>query len=222
MFADLAGYTALTDIHGDELAADLAEQFCREVGAALPPGAEDLKSLGDACMIHVETAGHAVEFALLLLESVAARPPFPAVRIGMHTGPAIARNGDWFGQTVNTAARIAELAGPDEILISEATRRSVDDRARVRYSDLGLHDLRNIRVPHRLFRAAAATGTTRATPCAIDPVCRLRVALDSAVVADARNPLRVFCSQACADEFARDPRRYAISGGNVRALRALP
>lgn len=222
VFADLAGYTALTDVHGDVMAADLAEQFCRAVGAALPPGAEDLKSLGDACMIHVDTAGSAVEFALSLLESVSARLPFPAVRVGMHTGPAIARGGDWFGQTVNTAARIAELAGADEILVSDTTRRCAGERGRARYVDVGVHDLRNIRAPHRLFRASAAAGMSATTPCAIDPVCRLRVALHDAVTVDRQRPVRAFCSQRCADEFARDPLRYAIAAGGFPALRSLP
>lgn len=219
MFADLAGYTALTDVHGDEMAADLAGQFCCEVGAALPPGAEDLKSLGDACMVHVETAADAVQFALALLERVAARPRFPAVRVGMHTGTAVERGGDWFGQTVNVAARIAELAGPDEILLSSATRESAGDRRAVRYADLGVRDLRNIRAPHRLFRAAPEAGVRDAGVWAIDPVCRMRVALDDAVVLDSHDPLRAFCSQRCADEFAHNPYRYPIPGSAAPALR---
>ncbi|UUY02207.1 hypothetical protein LRS13_15975 [Svornostia abyssi] len=56
VFADRAWCTAPTEVHGDEMAADMAEQFCREVGAALPSEAEDPKSLGDARMIHVAPA----------------------------------------------------------------------------------------------------------------------------------------------------------------------
>ncbi|MBJ7518501.1 MAG: hypothetical protein JHC84_02295 [Solirubrobacteraceae bacterium] len=221
VFADLAGYTALTDIHGDEMAADLAGQFCRDVGAALPPGAEDLKSLGDACMVHVETATGAVQFALALLERVARRPRFPAVRVGMHTGTAVERGGDWFGQTVNAAARIAELAGPDEILLSCTTRDSARERPRVQYENLGLRELRNIRAPQRIFRAVPATGAPDASTWAIDPVCRMRVALNDAVVLDLRDAPRAFCSQHCANEFAQAPDRYPIPGGAMRALRPL-
>ncbi|UUY03047.1 hypothetical protein LRS13_20580 [Svornostia abyssi] len=221
VFADLAGYTALTDIHGDEMAADLAGQFCCEVGAALPPGAEDLKSLGDACMVHVETAAGAVQFALALFERVVTRSRFPAVRVGMHTGTAVERGGDWFGQTVNAAARIAELAGPDEILLSSVTRESAGGGSQVHYEDLGVRDLRNIRAPQQLFRAVPATCATDKAARAIDPVCRMRVALDDAVVLNRRDTPRAFCSQRCADEFARDPHRYPIPGGAVPALRPL-
>lgn len=218
VFADLAGYTALTDVHGDELAADLAEQFCREVGAALPPEAEDVKSLGDACMVHVETAAGAVDFALALLDRVISRPRFPASRVGMHTGDAIERGGDWFGQTVNTAARIAALARPDEILVSSTTRHAARGQTSVLFEDLGVRELRNIRTPHRIFRADRATAAPGAGAVAIDPVCRMRIAMDDAVIGSCGPVLRMFCSRRCADEFRREPRRYRVAP----ALRPLP
>lgn len=220
VFADLAGYTALTEAHGDQVAADLAQQFCREVGAALPTGGQDLKSLGDACMVYVETAAAALRFAMALQEQVIGRP-FPAVRVGMHTGAAVQRRGDWFGATVNVAARIAQLAGPNEILVSSVTRRATGDQTAARFEDLGIHELRHVRTPQWLFRAGAAIGAAAGRPMAIDPVCRLGVALDEGTTVEHAGAPKVFCSRRCADEFRRAPHRYPIARGLASARRRL-
>lgn len=162
LFADLAGFTALTEAHGDEYGADLAEAFCTALNERLPDGAEDFKMLGDACLVRVDDAAAAVTLALELAGEVGSRDPFPPVRIGMHTGPAIQRGGDWFGTTVNTASRVAALAAADEVLLTEATKAAAGKRSAAAFEELGERRLRNLSQPQRLCRVSPPPSATGA------------------------------------------------------------
>jgi class 3 adenylate cyclase len=122
LFADLVGYTALTEAMGDTAAADLARDFRRTMCTlSRDHGARQVKSMGDGVMIWIGDAGAAVSLAAQALERVGNRPDLLPVRIGVHTGPAVRRGGDWYGSAVNVAARLADQARPNEALISEAT-----------------------------------------------------------------------------------------------------
>ena len=160
VFADLAGFTALTEERGDEYAADLAAAFCAALNARLPDGAEDFKMLGDSCLVRVEDAAAAVTLALELTGEVGSRGPFPPVRIGMHTGPAVQRGRDWFGTTVNVASRVAALAASDEVLLTQATKFAAGERTAARFEDLGERTLRNLSHPQHLYRARRAVSMT--------------------------------------------------------------
>jgi class 3 adenylate cyclase/YHS domain-containing protein len=123
LFADLAGFTALTEAHGDERAADLAETF-RDAVLPLLSGHRGalVKMIGDALMIRCEEPADAIRLGLGIVE-VGGGHGFPTVRGGLHSGAAVARGADWFGATVNLAARVSALAAGEEVLVSEATDR---------------------------------------------------------------------------------------------------
>jgi class 3 adenylate cyclase len=122
LFADLVGYTALTEAMGDHAAADLAREFRRTMCAlSRDHGARQVKSMGDGVMIWIADAGDAVSLAAQTLERVGARPDLLPIRIGVHTGPAVRRGSDWYGSAVNVAARLADRAKPNEALVSDAT-----------------------------------------------------------------------------------------------------
>jgi adenylate cyclase len=122
LFADLVGYTALTDRRGDDTAARVAHEFWRTMSAlSREHGAWHVKSMGDAAMIWVPDAAQAVALAARAVEEVGARPDLLPVRVGAHTGPVVMRGGDWYGSVVNVAARLAREAEPNQALISRAT-----------------------------------------------------------------------------------------------------
>lgn len=210
VFADLAGFTALTEAHGDEFAADVAARFCSEARALLPEyDAEEIKSIGDAVMLRVPDPGGAVELALRVAEELGRHHGSLGVRIGMHTGPAVERGGDWFGATVNVAARVAELAQPGEVLMtaatSDAAKSSVADRE---VRSRGLKRLKNVADPIELFVVCPVDAKTLAG-LPIDPVCRMSV--DPAKGTEPvvyRGVTYHFCSSTCRDRFVADPRRY--------------
>ncbi len=209
MFADLAGFTAMTEAHGDEPAADLAEEFCRLVRGLLPTyGAEEIKVIGDAIMLRVPDAGGAVRLGLQIVCDVGVRHGAPAVRVGMHTGPAVQRSGDWYGATVNVAARVAGVAGGGEVLLTGKTRDEAGSLAGVVFTARGSQRFKNVGEPIAIHAAASDDpSSTREWP--IDPVCRMAVdpSRCAGVLTHGERQYS-FCSMTCIRAFAETPVRY--------------
>jgi adenylate cyclase len=208
VFADIAGYTALTEAHGDADAAELAATFCREISeAAANSGGEVIKTIGDAVMVRHRSPSNAVALGLTAAHEVIAGHGFPAVRVGMHHGPAIARGGDWFGATVNLAARVAALAAGGEVLVTEAVRESAGELAGVEFESRGEQRIRNVIAPVPLFVAVPDDRTSETRH--LDPVCRMLVAEGrEAGSLRHRGTLYRFCSFECARRFLADPDAY--------------
>lgn len=154
LFADLVGFTAFTEDHGDEAAADLAEIFCVRV-CELNEGhaAEEIKTLGDACMVRVPSTDCAVELGLEIVETVGPSQGLPRVRVGIDVGTAIERRGDWFGSTVNRAARVVAAAEEGSVLVTGAVRAAAPDVDLISYTPRGARRLAGIREPVELYRA---------------------------------------------------------------------
>jgi adenylate cyclase len=209
IFADLAGFTAMTEAHGDEEAADLVAEFCRAVRALLAEhDAQEVKTIGDAVMLRAGDPALAIELGLRIAEDVGAQHGFPAVRVGLHTGSAVERGGDWFGAAVNLAARVSGAASGGEVLLSDATRQAAGELGAVDLRERGRQELKNIGEPVLLF-AALRAGERDDRGLPIDPVCRMAVDPDrSAGTLRSGNTEFHFCSLACAEAFAAAPERY--------------
>jgi adenylate cyclase len=159
LFTDLVGYTALADAEGDERAADVALLLHRRVRGLLERfEAREVKALGDGIMLRCADPGAAVRLALRIVTELEAEPGFPAVRVGVHTGPAVSRDGDWYGRGVNVAARLCSVAPGGEVLISDATRRAAGRMRKIDFGERRLHWLRNVTEPVETYSA-------RARPC---------------------------------------------------------
>src|SRR3977135_744511 len=125
LFTDLVGFTALTAERGDEGAADVALEFYGRVRALLAAHrAEEIKAIGDALMIRCEEPSLAIQLGLRIVSELDEDPEFPAVRVGVNTGTAVRREGDWYGAGVNVAARLCAAAGGGEVLVSEPTHEA--------------------------------------------------------------------------------------------------
>jgi adenylate cyclase len=119
-FLDITGYTRLTQERGDEAAATLAGTLSRVVQrASVSHGGRPVKWLGDGVMFYFPDPGPGVVAALDMVEGVAGAG-LPPAHVGLHAGPIIFQEGDYYGQTVNIASRIAEYARPGEVLVSQA------------------------------------------------------------------------------------------------------
>ncbi|MGH2895417.1 MAG: adenylate/guanylate cyclase domain-containing protein [Solirubrobacteraceae bacterium] len=167
VFADLVGYTTLTEQWGDEAAADVARKFRRAMSLlSRQHGAWHVKSMGDGAMIWVPDAGSAVRLAERTLTEVGMRPDLLPVRVGAHTGPAVMRDGDWYGSAVNVAARLADVAEPNEAVVSDATQAIADDGARSALCCRGEVGLRGMPGPIVVWRMAphVTRGERRAVP----------------------------------------------------------
>jgi adenylate cyclase len=109
--------------------------------------AHEVKTLGDGLMIRGDDAALAIGLGLRIVSELEERPGFPAVRVGMHTGAAVEREGDWYGTTVNVAARLCGAAGGGEVLVSDSTRRAAGRLRRIALEQERLHWLKNVTEP---------------------------------------------------------------------------
>lgn len=211
LFADLAGFTAMTEAHGDEVAADAVSDFCRGVRELLPEfEAEQIKSIGDAVMVRVPEAPAAIELAVRLIRDVGTRHGSLAVRVGAHTGPAVQRDGDWFGAAVNLAARVAAVAERGEVLMTEVTRAAAGAAlSAYAIEERPGQEFKNIAEPVTVYALTLASQPDVAG-LPDDPVCRMAVDPTEAEAWRTRDGVELyFCSTECAAVFDRHPERYA-------------
>lgn len=212
VFADLSGFTALTEAHGDEQAADLIGEFCDVVGELLAAhDAQRVKTIGDAIMLRGGSAAASVRLGTRIVREVGAQHGFPMIRVGMHTGTAVERDGDWFGAAVNLAARVSGVASGGEVLVTDHTRTSAGEVDGVAFREHGRQALKNIRQPVLLF-GAVMEGARDSTGLPIDPVCRMAVSPERSAGRLSHESVEFhFCSLDCAGAFAREPGRYAAA-----------
>jgi adenylate cyclase len=209
LFADIAGFTALTEAHGDEEAADLVADFCQAVGAELPArGGAHVKTIGDAILLRIPEPEQAVLLGLCIVNELMRGHGAPAIRVGLHHGSAVERDGDYFGAAVNLAARVSAEATGGEVLVTGNTAALAPAIEGVYYEPRGRHALRNVREPVELFAAVRIAAGEDRLP--IDPVCQMAVDPDHApgrLLHD--GTAYYFCTLSCAGAFARDPDRFA-------------
>lgn len=126
LFTDLVGFTEFNDAVGDAEAIKVLEVQTRlaQEMVATHPGARLVKELGDGLMVWFDEPSVALRSAVALLTAIdGARRSgtFPlAIRMGLHHGEALTRRDDVVGNTINVGARVADLAGPGELLVSDA------------------------------------------------------------------------------------------------------
>ena len=208
VFADIAGFTALTEAHGDEQAATLVTDFCDAIRAELPAGVTHVKTIGDALMLRVPDPAQAILLGLHIAHGIMRGHAAPAVRVGLHHGPAVERDGDYFGATVNVAARVSGLASGGEVLLTGHTAALAPDLGGVFYESRGREGLRNVREPVEIFAAIRQSESTHGQ-LPLDPVCRMAVDPDRAAGRLLHEGTAYFfCTLACAGEFAREPERF--------------
>ena len=209
LFADIAGFTALTETHGDEEAAALVADFFAAVRDELGrSGGAQVKTIGDAVMGTIADPAAAVRVGLCVTHDLLAGHGAPAVRVGLHHGSAIERDGDYFGAAVNLAARVSAEAAGGEVLLTGATATLAADLEGVVYESRGRRELRNVRDPVELF-AARRVGESDRTALPCDPVCRMSVDPERAagrLVYD--DTAYFFCTLSCAAQFAQHPERF--------------
>jgi adenylate cyclase len=155
-FADLAGYTRLTEERGDEEAVGVVERFVESVQHSLPIDARVIKTLGDEVMVVGSDAVALTQWAVSFQAD--APPEAPAPRIGIHYGEALYRDGDYYGREVNQAARVVARAAGGEVLV---TRRVVDLASGMdglHFELIGEIGLKGFAEPIELFQALPPEG----------------------------------------------------------------
>lgn len=202
---DLAGYTALTEHHGDLQAADLATAFAELARSCLRDGDRLIKSIGDAVLLASTSPREGIGLVARILEALKAIENVPLTRTGLHHGEAIERDGDVFGTAVNIAARIADHAQGGQVLatapVAEAARQ-----LGIAVSAQGPTTLKNLSEPYELFALdldpAHAVGS-------VDPVCRMWIDRAKAIGPQRHDGQDYwFCSSNCEESFIAAPERF--------------
>jgi adenylate cyclase len=212
LIADLSGYTALTEAHGDRHAAQAVTRYGQIVQTVLPAGARLVNRVGDEVFIAAPDAATAVRSAVALHAAIEDEPLFPTLRSGIHAGSAIEQGDSYFGGAVNLTARVAGHARGGQILCTERVTRLARDLENIHYQPLGLVRFKNVADPVAVFAILAGRRSNGTT---VDPVCRMQVRPETA---PARLPFDgstyYFCSFDCARAFAQRPEHYALGAGS--------
>src|SRR5437870_7563238 len=158
MFTDMVGYSTLSQ-RNDKLALELLEEHRQLLRSIFPRfnGAE-IKTIGDAFLVEFQSALEAAQCALEIQRTLAKRNHDVArehrieLRIGIHIGDVVHREGDVYGDGVNIASRIQPVAGVGGICISVDVERQIHNALEARFEKLPPFELKNVQVPMDLFR----------------------------------------------------------------------
>jgi adenylate cyclase len=154
-FLDISGYTRLTQERGDDAAADLSAALARLVQrTSVQHGGKPVKWLGDGVMLYFRDPGPGVRAALEMVDGLAAAG-LPPAHVGLHAGPVLFQEGDYFGQTVNLTARIADYARQGEVLVSRAVAEASQQEG-IAFGDIGPVELKGVSGTVHLLRAHLA------------------------------------------------------------------
>lgn len=156
-FADLVGFTKLGEqIDPEELGA-IARRLLELTTETARPPVRLVKTIGDAVMLVSPDADALLETALELVAAADGEgEEFPRLHVGVATGAALHRAGDWYGSPVNLASRVTAIARPGTVVATEATRAAVSDASRWRWSTLPPRRLKGVDGPVSLLRVRAA------------------------------------------------------------------
>ena len=159
-FTDICGFTEFTAVRGDEDAVRLLTAQEEVVRSCLPDGARVVKEIGDGLLLWFPDPHDALTSALAFQDGFREqeeRTELPLwVRIGMHWGTQLRRGSDLIGHDVNIAARVVDVAGPAEVVVTEAlVARVGETELDLVIDELGPVVMKGLPDPVRLFRVDA-------------------------------------------------------------------
>jgi adenylate cyclase len=206
-FVDIAGYTALTDSHGEVAAADLIDEFSELIRLSIKPPGQIQELIGDCAFLIFPDPFIAIDALSDLYKVIANRASFPIVRAGLHHGQALLRENRYFGSTVNLTSRVTAQAKGGQIL---GTKQIVDILSQLgsstEFEHQGLVSLKNFPQPVDLYEILLS-GFSH--DYAIDPVCKMQVdKRHAAGELHFKKEKYWFCSLSCVERFAKEPSSY--------------
>ena len=204
-FVDLAGFSAIADVYGDASAVEVLELFEGLVREALYGVAEPIKWIGDEAMLAFPDPHHALLTLAGLLTACLADSRLPLTRSGLNCGPVIKRGNDYFGSTVNIAARLTGFAAPGQLLATKPIAE-IATVSGISVRSLGKVSVRSFPQKIDLFEIELAPAMD---PAWIDPVCKMHAPYEAFRRARQTEPW--FCSERCAEAYRKSPETYPIS-----------
>jgi len=204
-FVDIAGFSAIADVHGDASAIAILDIFEAMVREAMSGFSPPIKWIGDEAMLAFHEPEAALEALGSLLPACRSEPRLPLVRAGVNHGPVVRRGNDLFGSTVNIAARITGLATPGQLIATPPVAESAAARG-ILVRELGPRALRSVAEEVPLFAIELAPA---ADPSWIDPVCKMHAPYAPYRRAETDGPW--FCSARCESAYRKSPKTYPLA-----------
>jgi len=201
-FIDLAGFSAITDVFGDEAALAVLDVFEAHVSEALDDGGRLVKWIGDEVMLAFPDPDSALRALARLLPACRADARLPLTRAGLHYGPVIPRGADLFGATVDITSRITALSSAGRLLATKPIADIAEAKG-VSVEALGETALRSVSEKVSLFSIQVADAVDAAW---IDPVCKMHAPYSA--YQRARPTENWFCSPQCEEAYRRSPETY--------------
>ena len=152
-FADLVGFTRLGEAVPPEELESLASRLSNLARDVVEPPVRFIKTIGDAVMFVSTDPVPLLRTALALLAAAEKFHDFPQLRVGIASGRAVSRAGDWFGSPVNVASRVTGAARPGAVLVSESARDAIASAAGFDWSFAGARHLKGVKGEVKLYRA---------------------------------------------------------------------
>lgn len=195
LFADLSGYTALTETHGPETAADLVDNFVAIAGNSLVGGTILHQRIGDEVMIVSESADELMDTAIMLIQNCRKRHGFLQLHGGLHYGTVLKRDNHYYGSPVNLTSRIAAKASTGTFWCSSEFIRLLSKPEGCTFQSMGTHNFKNVSGMMEVFELVIANEDL----FHVDPVCRMLLHDRENVTAHPSDSEIFFCSITCRD-----------------------
>jgi class 3 adenylate cyclase len=203
LIADLAGYTSLTETHGDLLAVKIVYRYIEIIKSCLNPESKLVERIGDEVLIMSVNPRDLLQTAVNLLNAIENEADFPSIHIGLHFGKILIREGKYFGTTLNLTSRISSHSKGGQILCSREIVELLEDQNDIDFIELGYIRFKNISHPVEVFEVKVKSSDLH---IAIDPVCKMQVDKTHTISkVSFNNSFFYFCSQECLRLFINKP-----------------
>lgn len=206
LIADLAGYTSLTEIHGDLSAADLVTRYIEIVKESLKEDTNLVEQIGDEVLITSGNPKSILKTAIDLFQKIEKEPNFPSIHIGLHAGQVIKRDRRYFGNTLNLTSRICSYSRPGQILCSHDFVKLVQKTGKYNFLKLGDVRFKNVTKSVAIYEILISLIRKKLS---IDPVCKMQVDVDNPPAKITyKDNIYFFCSYECSKKFINNPEDY--------------
>ena len=201
MMADLSGYTAMTEVHGAHTAVSLIDKYLALVKKSLVGSSHLHERVGDEMIIVANSAEDLAYTATFLFEHAYEESGFLPLHAGLHYGPIVKKDNDYFGSTINTASRITSAAEKGRIVCSAEFINQLPEGHPYVAKSKGVHRFKNLMKPVELFEMSCCIEyMTR--KYVIDPVCHMLIKTPATALHFLHNKEHFyFCSGKCLSMF---------------------
>jgi class 3 adenylate cyclase/YHS domain-containing protein len=207
LVADLSGYTALTEAHGNISAAKVVNRYTEIAEKALCEGTRLIERVGDEIVIAGTDAACIIKTAIKLVRKIEEEPFFPTIHAGIHAGKVLEQEGHYYGSALNIASRVASHARGCQILCTKEVAEMVGEVEDIKFKAIGEINFKNIFEPVALFEII--TDCRKLEMNVVDPVCRMLVRPESSTAhLTFKDKIYYFCSFECAQKFTSQPNLF--------------